>query len=98
MLLSQALLQWFGDTGVLLLSALSGITDVDAISLALSRQSNDTLSVTTAMLGIIIAASVNTVVKMGMVVAIGDRRLWIRVAPIMVGCVATGGAMYLAMY
>jgi uncharacterized membrane protein (DUF4010 family) len=50
------------------------------------------------MLGIIIAASVNTVVKMGMVVAIGDRRLWLRVAPIMAGCVATGGVMYLLMY
>lgn len=39
MLLSHALAEWFGNAGVLILSALSGITDVDAISLALGRQS-----------------------------------------------------------
>ncbi|NIY90619.1 MgtC/SapB family protein, partial [Vibrio campbellii] len=87
MLLSHALSDLFGSAGVLILSALSGITDVDAISLALGRQSTQTLSVETAALGILIAASVNTVVKMGMVVAIGDKALWRRVAPVMVGCV-----------
>ncbi|KOH15633.1 DUF4010 domain-containing protein, partial [Vibrio parahaemolyticus] len=60
MLLSHALAEWFGNAGVLILSALSGITDVDAISLALGRQSIQILSVTTAALGILIAASVNT--------------------------------------
>ncbi|MCV5222654.1 DUF4010 domain-containing protein, partial [Escherichia coli] len=59
MLLSHALAEWFGNAGVLILSALSGITDVDAISLALGRQSIQILSVTTAALGILIAASVN---------------------------------------
>lgn len=98
MLLSQALLQWFGDAGVLLLSALSGITDVDAISLALGRQSTGSLSSTTAVLGILIAASVNTVVKMAMVVSIGDRALWVRVAPVMIGCVVAGAAVYLALH
>ncbi|AXY01476.1 MgtC/SapB family protein [Vibrio alfacsensis] len=98
MLLSHALSNWFGSAGVLILSALSGITDVDAISLALGRQSTQTLSVTTAALGILIAASVNTVVKMGMVVAIGDKALWKRVAPVMVGCVLSGAILFLALY
>lgn len=75
MLLSHALAEWFGNAGVLILSALSGITDVDAISLALGRQSIQILSVTTAALGILIAASVNTIVKMSMVVAIGDKKI-----------------------
>ncbi|MDF5307153.1 DUF4010 domain-containing protein, partial [Vibrio parahaemolyticus] len=47
MLLSHALAEWFGNAGVLILSAFSGITDVDAISLALGRQSIQILSVTT---------------------------------------------------
>ncbi|ENC6720543.1 MgtC/SapB family protein [Vibrio harveyi] len=98
MLLSQALSDLFGNAGVLILSALSGITDVDAISLALGRQSTQTLSVETAALGILIAASVNTVVKMGMVVAIGDKALWRRVAPVMVGCVLSGAILFLALY
>ncbi|ENJ1690506.1 MgtC/SapB family protein [Vibrio parahaemolyticus] len=98
MLLSHALAEWFGNTGVLILSALSGITDVDAISLALGRQSIQILSVTTAALGILIAASVNTIVKMSMVVAIGDKKLWLRVAPVMVGCVAVGALMFFVLY
>ncbi|MCE7732213.1 MgtC/SapB family protein [Vibrio campbellii] len=98
MLLSHALSDLFGSAGVLILSALSGITDVDAISLALGRQSTQTLSVETAALGILIAASVNTVVKMGMVVAIGDKALWRRVAPVMVGCVLSGAILFLALY
>ena len=98
MLLSHALSDLFGNAGVLILSALSGITDVDAISLALGRQSTQTLSVETAALGILIAASVNTVVKMGMVVAIGDNALWRRVAPVMVGCVLFGAILFLALY
>ncbi len=98
MLLSHALAEWFGNAGVLILSALSGITDVDAISLALGRQSIQILSVTTAALGILIAASVNTIVKMSMVVAIGDKKLWLRVAPVMVGCVAVGALMFFILY
>ncbi|MFZ3462965.1 MgtC/SapB family protein [Vibrio harveyi] len=98
MLLSHALSDLFGNAGVLILSALSGITDVDAISLALGRQSTQTLSVETAALGILIAASVNTVVKMGMVVAIGDKALWRRIAPVMVGCVLSGAILFLALY
>ncbi|ELA9324215.1 MgtC/SapB family protein [Vibrio parahaemolyticus] len=98
MLLSHALAELFGNAGVLILSALSGITDVDAISLALGRQSIQILSVTTAALGILIAASVNTIVKMSMVVAIGDKKLWLRVAPVMVGCVAVGALMFFVLY
>ncbi|CAE6893178.1 hypothetical protein ACOMICROBIO_FLGHMIGD_00988 [Vibrio sp. B1FLJ16] len=98
MLLSHALSDWFGNTGVLMLSAVSGITDVDAISLALGRQSTQHLNLTTAALGIIIAASVNTMVKMGMVMALGERKLWHRVAPVMIGCVIVGGLMFLAIF
>ncbi|MCR9366992.1 MgtC/SapB family protein [Vibrio antiquarius] len=98
MLLAHALSDWFGNAGVLILSALSGITDVDAISLTLGRQSTQTLSVTTAALGILIAASVNTIVKMGMVIAIGDKKLWHRIAPVMTGCVVVGAGVFMALY
>ncbi|NVD06966.1 MgtC/SapB family protein [Vibrio sp. JPW-9-11-11] len=93
MLLSHALSEWLGNTGVLILAALSGITDVDAISLALGRQSTQSLAVTTAALGIILAASVNTLVKMAMVVAIGHRKLWFRVAPVMTTSVVAGAVV-----
>lgn len=97
MLLSHALSDWFGDAGTLILSALSGITDVDAISLALARQSTQTLSLSTAALGIVIAASVNTLVKMGMVVVLGDKSLACRIAPAMLLSVLTGAAVFILM-
>ncbi|GAK87806.1 hypothetical protein JCM19238_5416 [Vibrio ponticus] len=51
----------------------------------------------TAALGIFIAASVNTIVKMGMVVSIGNKALWSKVAPVMIGCVISGGAVLVVM-
>ncbi|EOB4970278.1 MgtC/SapB family protein [Vibrio fluvialis] len=98
MLLAHALSDWFGQAGTLALSAVSGITDVDAITLALGRQSTLSLDAYTAAMGIIIAASVNTLVKMGMVISIGDRGLWVRVAPAMVLSVVAGAVTLLILH
>ncbi|WP_045405727.1 MgtC/SapB family protein [Vibrio jasicida] len=97
MLLSHALSDWFGSAGILVLSAVSGITDVDAISLTLGRQSTQSLALEVAVLGIFIAASVNTIVKMGMVLMIGARQLWAKVVPPMLSAVCLGGLVYLAL-
>ncbi|MCF6451240.1 MgtC/SapB family protein [Vibrio sp. MMG022] len=96
-LLSHALSDWFGSAGILVLSAVSGITDVDAISLTLGRQSTQSLAIEVAVLGIFIAASVNTIVKMGMVLMIGARQLWAKVVPPMLSAVCLGGLVYLAV-
>ncbi|MBY7948680.1 MgtC/SapB family protein [Vibrio fluvialis] len=98
MLLAHALSDWFGQAGTLALSAVSGITDVDAITLALGRQSTHLLDAYTAAMGIIIAGSVNTLVKMGMVISIGDRGLWVRVAPAMVLSVVAGAVTLLILH
>ncbi|EOW6614424.1 MgtC/SapB family protein [Vibrio fluvialis] len=98
MLLAHALSDWFGQAGTLALSAVSGITDVDAITLALGRQSTHSLDAYTAAMGIIIAASVNTLVKMGMVISIGERSLWVRVAPAMVLSVVAGAVTLLILH
>ncbi|WP_036829257.1 MgtC/SapB family protein, partial [Photobacterium sanctipauli] len=85
MLLSSALQYWFGDTGTLLLAAISGITDVDAITLALGRQSAGSLLLTMAAMGIFIASAVNSVVKMGMACVIGSPGMrWYVAIPITV--------------
>ncbi|NOI70840.1 MgtC/SapB family protein [Vibrio owensii] len=97
MLLSHALSDWFGSAGILVLSAVSGITDVDAISLTLGRQSTQSLAIDVAVLGIFIAASVNTIVKMGMVLMIGARQLWAKVVPPMLSAVCLGGLAYFAL-
>jgi uncharacterized membrane protein (DUF4010 family) len=80
MLVARALEHWFGNDWILLLAAVSGITDVDAINLTLSRMSRDGLSVTLAASGIVIAAAVNSLVKGIMAIVIAGWRPGLRVA------------------
>jgi len=54
---------WFGDTGIYALSAISGIADVDAVSLSLAQATRGNLPLAVGSTGILIAAMVNTVVK-----------------------------------
>lgn len=65
----------FGDSGVYIISFLSGLTDVDAITLSLSQLATVKISESTAMHGIMIATVVNSVVKLGIVFALGGRKL-----------------------
>ncbi|HSR74548.1 MAG TPA: MgtC/SapB family protein [Sulfurovum sp.] len=65
----------FGDSGVYIISFLSGLTDVDAITLSLSQLATVKISESTAMYGIMIATVVNSVVKLGIVFALGGRKL-----------------------
>ena len=62
----------YGDIGVYVVSGLSGITDVDAITLSLSTMAHDeTLVTEVALFGIALASAVNTVVKTIIVYWIG---------------------------
>lgn len=90
MLLGKWLREAFGDTGIYLLAAVSGVADVDAITLSLTRMAQDSLSIASAVLGIIIAASVNNVIKGGMAAMIGTRTLGLRVALPMLASVLLG--------
>jgi uncharacterized membrane protein (DUF4010 family) len=92
MLLGQALKNWFGETGVLMLATASGIADVDAITLSLARMSQGDLLLSTAVSGIVIAAAVNSMVKGGMATFIGGRVVGMRVGlPLLVS--AIGGLL-----
>lgn len=79
MLLGKALQNWLGDAGVLMLAAASGVADVDAITLSLARMTNDDLTVRVAVMGVIIAAAVNSVAKAGMAAVVGGRGTVLRV-------------------
>ena len=66
----------YGNIGVYIVSFLSGITDVDAITLSLSQLSKDQkLAVTATMNGIVIASVTNSLVKLGIAYWIGGRQL-----------------------
>lgn len=78
-LLAKALEAWLGTRGLLLLAAVSGIADVDAITLALARMNLADLALSTTVAGIVIAASVNTLAKGLIATAIGGPALGRRV-------------------
>ena len=78
-LLSEAAKQFFGDTGLYILATVSGIADVDPISLSLARMSRAEVDLHVAITGIVIAASMNTLVKAGLAASIGGGKLAVRV-------------------
>jgi uncharacterized membrane protein (DUF4010 family) len=68
----------FGDSGIYIISFLSGFTDVDAITLSLSQLAFYKISQEVAIHGIIIACVVNSLVKLGIVFVLGGKKLgWI---------------------
>lgn len=65
----------FGQAGIYVLSAISGITDVDAVSLSLAQATLKDLPISVGAMGIMIAAMVNTLVKAAIATSIGGWRL-----------------------
>ncbi|NJO72600.1 MAG: MgtC/SapB family protein [Leptolyngbyaceae cyanobacterium RM1_406_9] len=74
-ILIQAVETWFGDAGIYALSAISGITDVDAVSLSLAQATQGDLPLQVGTTGILIAAMVNTIVKAVLATVIGGWKL-----------------------
>ena len=78
-LLGKVAIDYFGEAGIYILAMVSGIADVDPINLTLSRMSTVDLSLNLAVLGIVIAASSNTLVKALLATFIGGPGLGMRV-------------------
>ncbi|VAW60077.1 FIG01200667: hypothetical protein [hydrothermal vent metagenome] len=88
-LLGKTAIYFFGDAGLYILAAVSGIADVDPINLTISRMSSVDLSLDVAVLGIIIATTSNTMVKAVLALSIGGQALVTRVfLPLFVAAVA----------
>ncbi|WP_163557984.1 MgtC/SapB family protein [Halomonas sp. NO4] len=90
MVLGEWLSEWLGETGIYLLAASSSIADVHAITLSLTRMSLERIDPATAVLGIVIAAAVNNLVKAGLAAGFGTRQLARRVAAPMVVSLVVG--------
>jgi uncharacterized membrane protein (DUF4010 family) len=80
LLLAEGARVWLGDAGIYLLSAASGLSDVDAITLSLARMTGEGLDAEVAARGIVLAAVVNTGVKAGLVAVVAGWRMGGRVA------------------
>ena len=89
-LLGVALVQhYFPGQGVYVVAAVAGLTDVDAITLSMAGLANSGGDLAMASRAVMIAAISNTIVKAGLVAALGSAALKARVA-------ATAGALVAA--
>ena len=74
LLISRAAQEFFGDSGVFLASSLAGVTQLDAITLALSKQVGQGLDPATAAKGLSIALMTNSLFKSSLAISLGNRR------------------------
>lgn len=81
---------WFGNAGVHAAAALSGVTDVDAITISVARLVGDDLAENAAATAIFIAAAVNTVVKAAISIGIGGKAMGLRVGFVYAVVLAAG--------
>lgn len=93
--LAKGLKIWLDDTGLFILAAISGIADVDAITLSVSRMSLGEITIDTAVLSVLIAAGVNSLVKSGMALIIGGKKIGLLVSSALLGATALGALLYL---
>lgn len=80
LLVSRAAIEYVGDRGLYLASALGGTTDVDAVTVSASKLATSEIAPPTATVAISIAIVVNTLVKTGLAAVVGGSALGKRVA------------------
>jgi len=78
-LLADFMKKSFGDAGVLALAAISGVSDVDAITVLMSKMALTDSGNNVYLLGIIVASIVNSLVKGFLAVYIGGRNFGFKV-------------------
>jgi uncharacterized membrane protein (DUF4010 family) len=89
-LTAEIVRQTFGSTGVLMVAALSGIADVDAVTISMARLGGGDLNLTIAAQAIMIAVSVNTIAKAMIAGWAGGRDIGILVGGISGVAIAAG--------
>lgn len=82
----------FGNAGTYVAGALAGVTDVDAVTLSMARMASEPGWSTQAQVTILIAATVNTLVKFGIAVVVGGPALRRTVTPGFVGMAVAAAA------
>ncbi|MGK9164672.1 DUF4010 domain-containing protein [Inquilinus limosus] len=92
LVLSKILDAALGVAGLYLLAAVSGLADVDAITLSAARLTQGGLDVAAGAAVVLIAAGVNTLVKAGLAVVLGGRAMALRILPATAAMLAAGAA------
>jgi uncharacterized membrane protein (DUF4010 family) len=96
LVLAEAMKQWFGNQGVYILSVISGLMDVDAITLSLSKSARSSLEGEVAVTGIVLACATNTLFKGILFAGIAGFRKNIHVPLLMLAAMVPGVIIALA--
>ncbi len=99
MLFARAIQYMAGDAGIYALAAISGLADVDALSLSLAKMAADAqMAPSVATEAIVLAILVNTMVKTALAYVIGGKALGLSVASVLLPTVAVGGVLTLFLH
>lgn len=90
MLAAELVRRMVGGIGILVVAALSGIVDVDALTISIARMPGDDVDLNTAARAIMIAVAINTISKAIMASWVGNRRVGLLVGGISVIALAGG--------
>jgi uncharacterized membrane protein (DUF4010 family) len=95
LLVAEKIAEFFPDSGLILASALAGLTDVDAITLAMANlHRTGEISADIASQAILMAVLVNTLVKVGIVFLFGSKPLFKAMAYSIAAIVLLGGVVF----
>jgi len=84
-----------GSHGLLASAVLSGLADVDAITISVARMHADGLPTGVAVTAVTLASATNTLVKVGLALALGGRKLGTAVALVLLPAAVVGAALAL---
>ena len=90
MALTNGIAAWAGSPGTFALAAISGIADVDAISLSMARLAPNRLDATTAVTAILIAVAANSIAKVVIATSTGGMAFAKLLAPVLAATLLTG--------
>jgi len=94
LLLTRVGKHYLGDNGQLVVAAVSGVVDVDAISVALAHfVGQGSTAISSAVAGLILAAATNAVFKSVVTIGSGQRAFYLRIMAGFVAMFAAGAAM-----
>jgi uncharacterized membrane protein (DUF4010 family) len=95
MLVAALLRGMFGNIGVLIVAALSGVADVDAVTISMARMGGKDIDLNTTAQGILIAVTVNTASKTLLAGWAGGRRIGVLVGGVSgLGLAAAAAAIW----
>jgi uncharacterized membrane protein (DUF4010 family) len=97
LLLAKLVATQVGNGGLFLLSAISGIADVDALTLSMARLSGMQVAAADAAAAILVAASVNTASKATMAAFVGGTHLGIIVGAVSALAIAALGTSFMML-